>query len=158
MEDYHAMEIQPEKTFDLGKNWAEAQKTEYMSSLSEFADVFAWKSSDLIGIPTSLGEHQIDFVEGAKSRRQPQSRLNPKYSAMVEEGLDGLLEAWFIYPINNTEWVSPIVVVPKKVEKTENKNPSLPRFLQTEYGDQEGLLSTTFHTYGSWPRGGSKVF
>ena len=34
---------------------------------------------------------------------------------MVKEEIDRLLEAGFIYPVNNLEWVSPIVVVPKKV-------------------------------------------
>ena len=34
---------------------------------------------------------------------------------MVKEDIDQLLEAEFIYPIVNSEWVSPIVVVPKKV-------------------------------------------
>ena len=34
---------------------------------------------------------------------------------MVKEEIDRLLEAGFIYLINNSEWVSPIVVVPKKV-------------------------------------------
>ena len=34
---------------------------------------------------------------------------------MVKEEIDRLLEVGFIYPVNNLEWVSPIVVVPKKV-------------------------------------------
>jgi hypothetical protein len=34
---------------------------------------------------------------------------------MVKEEIDRLLEAGFIYLVNNSEWVSPIVVVPKKV-------------------------------------------
>ena len=34
---------------------------------------------------------------------------------MVKEEIDRLLEAGFIYPVSNSEWVSPIVVVPKKV-------------------------------------------
>jgi hypothetical protein len=34
---------------------------------------------------------------------------------MVKEEIDRLLEVGFIYPVNNSEWVSPIVVVPKKV-------------------------------------------
>ena len=34
---------------------------------------------------------------------------------MVKEDIDRLLEAGFIYPVVNSEWVSPIVVVPKKV-------------------------------------------
>jgi hypothetical protein len=34
---------------------------------------------------------------------------------MVKEEIDSLLKAGFIYPVSNSEWVSPIVVVPKKV-------------------------------------------
>jgi hypothetical protein len=34
---------------------------------------------------------------------------------MVKEEIDRLLEAGFIYPVSNSEWVSLIVVVPKKV-------------------------------------------
>lgn len=116
-EDYEAVEVQPGKKFHLGKNLSAAERVEYIKLLSEFSDVFAWETSDLTGIPTSLGEHEIDLMEGAKPVRQRQYRLNPKYSAMVKEELEKLLEAGFIYPVNNTEWVSPIVVVPKKVGK-----------------------------------------
>ena len=77
--------------------------------------MFAWSPTDLQGIPADLGEHHIDLVEGALPVRQRQYRLNPKYSLMVKEEIDRLLEAGFIYPINNSEWVSSIVVVPKKV-------------------------------------------
>ena len=34
---------------------------------------------------------------------------------MVKEEIDRLLKAGFIYPVNNSEWLSPIVVAPKKV-------------------------------------------
>ena len=59
--------------------------------------------------------HHIDLIDGAIPVRQRQYRLNPKYSLTVKEEINRLLEARFIYPVNNSEWVSPIVVVPKKV-------------------------------------------
>lgn len=40
--------------------------------------------------------------------------MNPKYSLMVNEELDRLLDAGFIYPVLNSEWVFPMVIVPKK--------------------------------------------
>ena len=86
-----------------------------MAVLKEFSDVFAWMPSDLIGIPSKLGEHCIDLIDGSVLIRQRQYRLNPKYSLMVKEEIDRLLEARFIYLVHNSEWVSPIVVVPKKV-------------------------------------------
>ena len=113
--DYEKMEVEAGKTFYLGRTLDEEEKSAYSKLLKEFADVFAWSPSDLIGIPSTLGEHQIDLVNRAAPIRQRQYRLNPKYSLMVKEEIDRLLEAGFIYPISNSEWVSPIVVVPKKV-------------------------------------------
>ena len=66
------------------------------------------------GIPISLGEHRIVLEASATPIRQRQHRLNPKYSLMVEEEIDKLLKAGFIYPVPYSEWVSPIVMVPKK--------------------------------------------
>ena len=113
--DYEKMEVETGKTFYLGRTLNEEEKSAYSELLKEFADVFAWSPSDLIGIPATLGEHQIDLVNEATPVRQRQYRLNPRYSLMVKEEIDRLLEAGFIYPVSNSEWVSPIVVLPKKM-------------------------------------------
>ena len=76
--------------------------------------VFAWTYKDLRGIPPDVCEHKIVLEDNAVPIRQRQHRLNPKYSLMVKEELDKLLEAGFIYPVPHSEWVSPIVMVPKK--------------------------------------------
>ena len=47
--------------------------------------------------------------------RQPQRRMNPAFEDIVKEELQKLLNASFIYPISDSKWVSPLVVVPKKV-------------------------------------------
>ena len=60
-------------------------------------------------------EHHIDLINGTALVRQRQYRLNIKYSLMVKEEIDRLLKARIIYPVNNSELVSPIVVVLKKV-------------------------------------------
>eukprot|EP00253_Pinus_taeda_P033956 PITA_33956 len=40
--------------------------------------------------------------------------MNPTLKDIVKEELQNLLDAGFIYPISNSEWVSPLVLVPKK--------------------------------------------
>jgi len=40
--------------------------------------------------------------------------MNPNYVQRVKEGLDKLLDAQFIFPIETTQWLSPLVIVPKK--------------------------------------------
>ena len=40
--------------------------------------------------------------------------MNPKLRDIVKEEIQKLLEEGFIYPISDSEWVSPLVIVPKK--------------------------------------------
>ena len=44
---------------------------------------------------------------------------NENYAAKINEEIDKLREAWFIYEIEHTKWVSPLVVVPKKNKNSE---------------------------------------
>ena len=76
--------------------------------------VFAWTYKDLRGVLPEVCEHKIVLEEGTAPVIQRQYHMNPKYSLMVKEEIDKLLEAGFIYKVPYSEWVSPIVVVPKK--------------------------------------------
>ena len=46
--------------------------------------------------------------------RQPKRRMNPALKDIFKEELQKLLYVGFIYPISDSEWVSPLVLVPKK--------------------------------------------
>ena len=50
----------------------------------------------------------------AKPVRDPQRRLNPKMKEVVRKEILKLLEAGIIYPITDSDWVSPVHCVPKK--------------------------------------------
>lgn len=67
------------------------------------------------GIPARYGEHRIDLMDNAVPVRQRQYRFNPKYSLMVKNEIDKYLSFGIIYPVLSGEWVSPIVIVPKKL-------------------------------------------
>ena len=47
------------------------------------------------------------------SKQRPYS-YNDNFAAKIKAEIDKLQEVGFIYEIEHTEWVSPIVVVPKK--------------------------------------------
>jgi hypothetical protein len=40
--------------------------------------------------------------------------MNPNYALRVEEDLDKLLDVGFIYLIQTTQWLSPLIIMPKK--------------------------------------------
>ena len=54
------------------------------------------------------------MVQDAKPTKQRPYTYNDIVAKKIKEKIDKLKEAKFIYEIEHTDWVSPIVVVPKK--------------------------------------------
>jgi hypothetical protein len=73
----------------------------------------------LKGIPKEICEHKIELVFNAQQIKQRQYKMNPNYALKMREDLYKLFDAIFIYPIETTQWLSPLVIVPKKNEKLQ---------------------------------------
>jgi len=82
--------------------------------LKEHMDAFAWSYKEMKGVHPSVCTHHIYIKEGCKLVRQPQRRMNLALKDIVKEELQKLLDAGFIYPISESEWVSPLLLVPNK--------------------------------------------
>lgn len=85
-----------------------------ITTLKEYRDVFAWSYKDLKGVDPDICQHTNPMREDAKPSRQRRYTYNDNFAKRIREEIDKLLEAEFIYEIEHTEWVSPIVIVPKK--------------------------------------------
>ena len=89
--------------------------------------------------------------------RQPQRRMNPALRDIVKQELQKLLDVNFIYPISNSEWVSPLIITLYKngkwricvdyveLNKATQKNyfpfPFIDQFLSTHYQGRNTSLS-----------------
>jgi hypothetical protein len=82
--------------------------------LQKHNDAFAWDYSDMKGIYPHLCTHHIYNKEGYRPIYRPQRLMNPALKDIVKEELQKLFITNFIYPIFDIQWVSPIVMVPKK--------------------------------------------
>ena len=60
--------------------------------------------------------------EGHRPTAERQRRLNPNMKEVVKKEIVKLLDAGIIYPISDSEWVSPIQCVPKKSGMTVIEN------------------------------------
>ena len=98
----------------IATDLTEEEESLLVSTLKEYRDVFAWSYKDLKGVDPKVCQHTIPLKEGAKPRKQRPYTYNDTFAKKIKEEIDKLLEAEFIYEIEHTEWVSPIVVVPKK--------------------------------------------
>ena len=59
-------------------------------------------------------EMKIPLKPDTRSAKQHPYRLNPCYKEKVKAELDRMLEAGIIEPIEESEWISPIVIQVKK--------------------------------------------
>ena len=67
------------------------------------------------GLDPSLCTHGIFFEDESRPAREAQRRLNPKVWEAVKEEILKWLKSEIIYPISDSQCVSHVHVVPKKV-------------------------------------------
>jgi hypothetical protein len=108
------IKIEPGKSLNINPNLSSAETRRLMKLLIEYKEAFAWDYMDMKGISSELCTHHIYIKEECQPIFQPQRRMNPNLKEIVKEELQKLLNAGFIYPISDSEWVSPLVIVPKK--------------------------------------------
>jgi hypothetical protein len=66
------------------------------------------------GIKGPMREMKIPLKSDARPVKQRPYRLNPKYKQKVKIELDRMLEAGIIELVEESEWISPMVVQDKK--------------------------------------------
>ena len=67
----------------------------------------------------TLCTHRIYINEGCLPFCQTQRRINPTLKEIVKTKLQKFLDVGLIYPISDSRWVSPLVIVPKRQENGE---------------------------------------
>ncbi|XP_042046613.1 uncharacterized protein LOC121792653 [Salvia splendens] len=82
--------------------------------LKSHKKALGWSIADIKGISPAICMHKILMEDGAKPVRERQRRLNPLMQEVVEKEVKKLLKYGMIYPISDSEWVSPVQCVPKK--------------------------------------------
>ena len=98
------------------------QDIQLLNLLKQHKDAIAWTVADIKGIDPYVCTHHIYLEENAKPSRQMQRRLNPTIQEVVRAEVLKLLDVGIIYPISDSQWVSPTQVVPKKVGVTVVRN------------------------------------
>ncbi|MCO5559260.1 hypothetical protein L7F22_012855 [Adiantum nelumboides] len=85
-----------------------------LNLFKEYRDVFAWSYKDLKGVDSKICQHTIPTRDDAKPSMQWPYRYNETFARKIKEEIEKLKEAEFNYEIEHTDWVSPIMIIPKK--------------------------------------------
>ncbi|CAM8942209.1 unnamed protein product [Rhodiola kirilowii] len=98
----------------VGANLNENETSKLLHVLKNNKKALGYSIDDLKGISPLLCMHRINVDENAKPSREFLRRLNPNLSEVVFKEITKLRDAGIIYSVPDSEWVSPIHVVPKK--------------------------------------------
>jgi hypothetical protein len=80
-------------------------------------DVFAWSYADMPGLDIDIVVHRVPLIEGCKPVKQKLRRTRPDILLKVKAEIEKQWDADFLEVIKYPQWVSNIVVVPKKDDK-----------------------------------------
>ena len=77
-------------------------------------DVFAWKPSDMPGIPREVTEHSLNIKPGSRPVKQRLRHFDDGKRQAIAEEINKLLAAGFIKEVYHPEWLANPVLVKKK--------------------------------------------
>jgi hypothetical protein len=77
-------------------------------------DVFAWSTSDLIGISRDIIEHKMQVNPVAKPKKKKLHKMSEEKVAAVKAEVQRLLDVGFIREVTYPQWLVNVVMVKKK--------------------------------------------
>ena len=107
---------------NINTNLTNGELTFLLNKLRKYRKALRYSLEDIPGISPDLCMPRIHLEDDSKSSVEHQRRLNTNLKEVVKKEIIKLLDAGIIYPISDSNWVSPVHVVPKKDGITMVKN------------------------------------
>ncbi|XP_047943048.1 uncharacterized protein LOC125189863 [Salvia hispanica] len=98
----------------INSGLTEEQEARLLTVLSKNKKAIGWSLTDLVGISPDVCMHHIRLEDGFKAHRDSQRKVNPNMREEILKEILKLLSLGIIYSVPDSEWVSPIHMVPKK--------------------------------------------
>nr|GEU45509.1 reverse transcriptase domain-containing protein [Tanacetum cinerariifolium] len=92
----------------IGGTVSTKARTKLCTLLKGNLDIFAWNTSNMMGVPRSIAEHRLDIQEGYSLVKQGQT---PERAKAIHVKVQKLVEAGILREVYNHNWLSnPIMV------------------------------------------------
>ncbi|KAK0587844.1 hypothetical protein LWI29_029875 [Acer saccharum] len=104
----------PSRTVKVGASLNVHVKTQLVTLLRDYKDVFAWSHEDMLGIDPKVISHSLSINPEFRPVKQKRRLFNPERSTAIKNKVGKLLSAGSIREVKYPEWVANIVLVKKK--------------------------------------------
>ena len=106
--------VENPKMTSIGDYWDEQTVERIIELLCKYNHMFPTTFTEMKGIAGELGEMKIYVKPEARPIRKRPYKLNPMYKQKVKVEIDRMLEVGIIEPVEEYEWISPMVVQENK--------------------------------------------
>jgi hypothetical protein len=93
------------------------EETELLSFLDKNNDIFAWQTSDLMGVRRSIIKHRIQVNPSTKPKKQKLRKMSDEMVAAAKSEVQRLLDVGFIREVQYPSWLVNVVMVKNKNDK-----------------------------------------
>ncbi|XP_073041770.1 uncharacterized protein [Primulina eburnea] len=108
---------QPMKTTKIARDLEPATRAQLLQCLEKNADIFAWSSSELVGVSPHVAEHRLNIIPGSRVVKQRKRHFGPEKDKVIASHVEELLKAGQIREVQFPTWLSNVVLVPKSAGK-----------------------------------------
>nr|GFC97247.1 reverse transcriptase domain-containing protein [Tanacetum cinerariifolium] len=103
----------PDQEVVVGGSLFDRGRTELCALLKKNLDIFAWKPSDMTGVPRSVAEHRLNIREGCLPVRQKKRGQAPERAKAIQAEVQKLIEARIMREVYYHDWMFNPVMVKK---------------------------------------------
>nr|GFA39143.1 reverse transcriptase domain-containing protein [Tanacetum cinerariifolium] len=103
----------PEQAVMIGFTLTEGGRNKLCGLLHRNLDIFAWKLTDMTGVPRHIAEHRLNVREGCSSVRQTKRGQAGDRNQPIPEEVRKLVEAGIMMEVHYHDWLSNLVMVKK---------------------------------------------
>ncbi|GKU94694.1 hypothetical protein SLEP1_g8146 [Rubroshorea leprosula] len=103
----------PTRKTQIGTRLNPEERAELITFLRANKDIFAWTSTNMPGIPTSVSQHKLNTNPLKKPVAQKRRLFGGERLKVIKEEVEKLLQAGFVRRVDHCEWVANPVLVKK---------------------------------------------
>nr|GEW43787.1 reverse transcriptase domain-containing protein [Tanacetum cinerariifolium] len=112
----------PEQTIAICSTLTEEGRKALCDLLRRNLDIFAWKPTDMTGVPRHIAEHRLNVLEGCSPVRQKKRGQAQKRNKAIQDEVEKLVDASIIKEVHYHNWLSNPRLVDKAFQKQIGRN------------------------------------
>jgi hypothetical protein len=104
----------PDKTVYISSEMSLEEQAELLQFLNKNSDVFAWSTSNLVGVSKEVIEHKLQVNPLVKPKNQKLRKMLEEKIEAAKNEVQWQLDAGFIREVRYLQWLANVVMVHKK--------------------------------------------